>query len=76
MVMNICCNCKHWDRRTELEEEGECTGDLIIYGECRGNSLTMGYPDGDQIVPGIEEETGEMEFLTGPEFGCIKWTAK
>lgn len=70
--MNTCDTCKHWHRRTELEEdEGS---DLVIFGECHGNKFTLGYPEGDEIVPSLED--GEMEFLTGPKFGCIKWEAE
>jgi hypothetical protein len=75
--MNICKDCKYWTPTNGKSYRAKSA----LLGDCDCAKFVTGYYDDSEPVPVardgvlVEDDEG-WGFYTGPEFGCIHWSAK
>jgi len=66
-----CEHCRHWNPAAEDSRKP------VGYGSCNATAWKAGYFVPDAAPDGVVVEDDEgWGFYTGPQFGCIHWTAK
>jgi hypothetical protein len=67
----LCCTCAHWRPGVSASGDPGCVSPKMVYGYGSYNAA----PSHDDDMVWIENDEG-WGIATGPEFGCVHWSAK